>query len=480
MGQVRARTRNTNIAIIALLSLCANSLFSVSYAETVTDPENTKNDLPKSEKTKGKTTKVADKENSLPLEQLRNFSDIFARIKSDYVEQIGDKELLENAIRGMLSGLDPHSTYLNVEEYKELKIGTTGQFGGLGIQVGMEDGFVKVISPIDDTPAYKAGIKAGDLIIRLNNKSVKDLGLNDAVKLMRGKPGTTIELSVVREGKDEPIKFKLKRAIIKVKSVKSHLLEPGFGYVRISTFQSRTASHLSDAIKKLIKKNAAPLNGLVVDLRNNPGGVLNAAADVSDLFIEKGKLVYTKGRTDESYFEYTASPIDILNKAPIVVLINAGSASASEIVAGALQDHKRAVIMGTKSFGKGSVQTIQELRSGGAVKFTTARYFTPNGRSIQAEGIVPDINLEDIEITTKHKSSFSQLKESDLSGHISNPNDKAEKNKTVNNKSSKNKPEDDMVTRLQQDYKIHEALNLLKGMHILSLNNTNLTKAKDK
>jgi len=470
MGQVRARTRKGNIAIMVLLSLCANSLFNVSYAESSNGAE-------KNQDTK---TQAADKKNNLPLEQLRNFSDIFARIKSDYVEPVGDKELLESAIRGMLSGLDPHSTYLDVEEYKELKIGTTGQFGGLGIQVGMEDGFVKVISPIDDTPAYKAGIKAGDLIIRLNNKPIKDLGLNDAVKMMRGKPGTSIELSVVREGQDEPIKFTLKRAIIKVKSVKSHLLEPGFGYVRISTFQSKTANHLNDVIKKLIKENAAPLNGLILDLRNNPGGVLNAAADVSDLFIEEGKLVFTRGRTDESYFEYTASPNDILNKAPIVVLINAGSASASEIVAGALQDHKRAVIMGTKSFGKGSVQTIQELRSGGAVKFTTARYFTPNGRSIQAEGIVPDINLENIEITASHKRGFAQIKESDLSGHISNPNDSTLNDKPKNNKSSKNKPEDDMVTRLQKDYKIHEALNLLKGLHILSLNSTKSSKAKER
>ena len=404
----------------------------------------------------------------LPLDQLRNFSDIFARIKSDYVEDVSDKELLENAIRGMLSGLDPHSNYLDPEEYKELRIGTTGQFGGLGIQVGMEDGFVKVISPIDDTPAYKAGIKAGDLIIRLNNKSVKDLSLNDAVKLMRGKPGTPIELSVVRDGSEEPIKFVLKRAIIKVKSVKSTLMEPGFGYVRISTFQSKTAKHLKDAIEKLVEKNNADLSGLIVDLRNNPGGVLNASADVSDLFIEQGKLVYTKGRIEDSYFDFQAKSGDILNNAPMVVLINGGSASASEIVAGALQDHKRAVIMGEKSFGKGSVQTIQELRNGGAVKFTTARYFTPSGRSIQAQGIEPDIILQDVKMTAKNKSGFSQLKESDLSGHISNPNDKSERHKSINKKSPKNTLDNEIRERLQNDYGVHEALNLLKGMHILS------------
>jgi len=442
----KARSPIWKTASLIMLVFSASSLFNESVAETADQNAN-------------KT-----KKNNLPLEQLRNFSDIFARIKSDYVEKVSDKELLESAIRGMLAGLDPHSTYLDTEEYKELKIGTTGQFGGLGIQVGMEDGFVKVISPIDDTPAFKAGIKAGDLIVRLNNKPVKDLGLNDAVKLMRGKPGTTIELSVVREGHDEPISFKLKRAIIKVKSVKSHLIEPGFGYVRISTFQSKTASHLSNAIKKMVEKNASPLNGLIIDLRNNPGGVLNAAADVSDLFIKKGKLVYTQGRADESYFEFVANPNDILNKAPIVVLINAGSASASEIVAGALQDHKRAIIMGEKSFGKGSVQTIQELRSGGAVKFTTARYFTPNGRSIQAEGIVPDIVLENLEMTAKRKNGFKQIKEADLSGHISNPNGQHKNKKSMAEK----KPADEMLARLQQDYKVHEALNLLKGMHILS------------
>lgn len=444
-----------------LTGLLVSSIFNVSIAGSADGSQDAKQ----------KKTK----EYSLPLEQLRNFSDIFARIKSDYVEQVSDKELLENAIRGMLAGLDPHSTYLDTDEYKELRIGTTGQFGGLGIQVGVEDGYVKVISPIDDTPAFKAGIKAGDLIIRLNNKPVKDLGLNDAVKLMRGKPGTSIELSVIRDGEEAPIEFKLKRAIIKVKSVKSHLLEPGFGYVRISTFQSKTPRHLSKAITQLVEKNSAPLNGLIVDLRNNPGGVLNAAADVSDLFIEKGKLVYTQGRSDDSYFEFNATPNDILNKAPIVVLINTGSASASEIVAGALQDHKRAIIMGEKSFGKGSVQTIQELRSGGAVKFTTARYFTPNGRSIQAEGIVPDIVLDNLEIKTKLKKSFKQIKEADLTGHISNPNEKKVAKKTP----SKDKATDEMVARLQQDYEIHEALNLLKGMHILSAKNKpTLTQAK--
>ncbi len=451
------RTRLSVVAII-LLSL------AISGASLADSKQTQKEALSKAG---ADTTKETPKQ-PLPLQQLRNFSDIFARIKTNYVEPVSDKELIENAIRGMLSGLDPHSSYLDPEEYKELRIGTTGQFGGVGIQVGMEDGYVKVISPIDDTPAFKAGLKAGDLIVRIDKKSVKDIGLDEAVKLMRGKPGTMIELSVVREGEEEPLVYKLKRAIIKVESVKNHLIEPGFGYVRISTFQSKTAAHLKAAIKELVENNKAPLDGLIVDLRNNPGGVLNAAADVADLFIDNGKLVYTQGRTDDSYFEFVATPTDILNRVPMVVLINGGSASASEIVAGALQDHKRAIIMGVKSFGKGSVQTIQELRNGGAVKFTTARYFTPSGRSIQAEGIVPDILLENLEVSESHRRGLEQLKESDLSGHISNPNEKNSEAK------KEQKKKDKMAEKLQRDYNIHEALNLLKGMHIIS------SHAKDK
>ena len=441
------RARAISAAFIFIVSILSSLFSTLSYAAS-SDIENG----------------ARPSEQGLPLDQLRNFSDIFARIKSDYVEEVSDKELLESAIRGMLSGLDPHSTYLDPEEYKELKIGTTGQFGGLGIQVGMENGYVKVISPIDDTPAYKAGLKAGDLIIDLGGKPVKDMSLNDAVKVMRGKPGTKIKLSVMREGTEAPIKFELERAIIKVKSVKSYLMEPGFGYVRISTFQSKTAKHLKSAIKNLMKE--APLNGLIVDLRNNPGGVLNAAADVADLFIEKGKLVYTQGRVSNSYFEFNAKSGDVLNNAPIVVLINAGSASASEIVAGALQDHKRAVIMGEKSFGKGSVQTIQELRNGSAVKFTTARYFTPGGRSIQAEGIEPDIKIKNMRLTAEINNGISKIKEADLSNHLSNPDDNDEKN--IDTKDENNTELDDIVKKLHSDYKIHEALNLLKGMYILS------------
>ena len=409
---------------------------------------------------------LANKEEAkgLPLDQLRNFSDIFSRIKSDYVEDVTDEALLEHAIRGMLSGLDPHSTYLNADEYNELRIGTSGEFGGLGIQVGMEDGFVTVISTIDDTPAYKAGLESGDLIIRLDDKTVKGMTLNEAVKVMRGKPGTDIELTVVRDGEDKPLKFVVTRDIIKVKSVKNRMLDPGYGYIRISNFQSKTAPQLLDAINKLKEENKAELKGLILDLRNNPGGVLNAAAEVSDMFIDKGKLVYTEGRIDNSHYEYNAKPGDVLDGAPVVVLINGGSASASEIVAGALQDHKRAIVMGSKSFGKGSVQTIQELRSGGAVKITTARYFTPAGRSIQGEGITPDIILDKYTVTSADDDSITRIKESDLNNHISNPTKSDEAIKNAEDESDEAKKNGKVLAT--EDYQLHEALLLLKGLSL--------------
>ena len=405
----------------------------------------------------------------IPLNELRNFSDIFARIKTDYVEDVDDKTLLENAIRGMLSGLDPHSTYLSPDEYKELKIGTTGKFGGLGIQVGMEDGFVKVISPIDDTPAFHAGLEAGDLIIRLDDKSVKGMTLNDAVKIMRGDPGTDIKLTVIREGADKPLPFTVTRDIISVKSVKSRILEPDYGYIRISNFQSKTARDLVSEISNLKKENETELKGLVLDLRNNPGGVLSAAADVSDAFLDEGKLVFTRGRVENSEFEFNAKPGDIMNGLPVVVLINGGSASASEIVAGALQDHKRAVIMGSKSFGKGSVQTIQELRSGGAVKITTARYFTPSGRSIQGEGITPDIILERYEIKDSKEEASLRIKESDLKGSISNPTKSQEALKKAEEEgSSDDEDAPAKAIKASDDFQLYEALLLLKGLSILS------------
>jgi len=409
--------------------------------------------------------KKIEESTGLPLNELRNFSDIFARVKSDYVEDVDDKTLLENAIRGMLSGLDPHSTYLNPDEYKELKIGTTGKFGGLGIQVGMEDGFVKVISPIDDTPAFRAGLQSGDLIIRLDGKSVKGMTLNDAVKIMRGDPGTDIKLTVIREGADKPLPFTVTRDIISVQSVKSRILEPGYGYIRISNFQSKTARDLVNELSNLKKENKSELKGLVLDLRNNPGGVLSAAADVSDAFINEGKLVYTKGRIANSAFEFNAKPGDIMNGSPVVVLINGGSASASEIVAGALQDHRRAVIMGSKSFGKGSVQTIQELRSGGAVKITTARYFTPNGRSIQGEGITPDIILDRYDIKDSKADNSLHIKESDLTGSISNPTKSQEAIRKAEEEGKKAEEKQPHL-RASEDFQLYEALLIKRPEHI--------------
>ncbi len=396
----------------------------------------------------------------IPFEDLQAFTDVLSRIKSDYVEGVDDKKLIEDAIRGMLSGLDPHSAYLNISEFADLKVGTTGQFGGLGIEVGMENGFVKVISPIDDTPAARAGVQASDLIIKLDDKQVKGMTLNDAVKIMRGKPNTDIVLTIVRQNEPKPLVITITREIIRVKSVKNRMLEPGFGYVRITNFQSRTATDLLKAISDLQKE--ATLEGLILDLRNNPGGVLTGAVNVSDAFIDNGLIVYTEGRIDDSSHRYPATPGDSLNGAPMVVLINGGSASASEIVAGALQDHKRAIIMGTKSFGKGSVQTIQELRNGSAVKLTTARYFTPNGRSIQARGIVPDISLNTLKIAASDKSEAATFSESDLDGRLSNPNGDSDDTGDSANTT------EDTAKLAETDFQLFEALNLLKGLHILN------------
>jgi len=396
----------------------------------------------------------------LPLEQLRTFSDVFARIKRNYVEDVSDEDLLEHAIRGMLSGLDPHSSYLNTEQFQELRIGTSGEFGGLGIEVGMEDGFVKVVSPIDDTPAARAGMKTGDLIIRLDDKPVKGLALNDAVKLMRGKPGSDIVLTVVREGEDKPLKITITRAVIQVTSVRNRILEDGYGYVRVSHFQTKTPADMIKAIETMQIEGV--LDGLVLDLRNNPGGVLSAAVGISDAFLNDGLIVYTDGREEDSRLRYTASRGDIMDGAPIVVLVNGGSASASEIVAGAMQDHGRGVVMGSKTFGKGSVQTIQNLPNGGAVKLTTARYFTPSGRSIQAQGIEPDIVTGNLRLAQREDSGIEPITESSLSGHLSNGND-AEEIET-STQAEEATPEN----LAEDDYQLNEALNLLKGLAILS------------
>lgn len=405
---------------------------------------------------------LAERHNSgagaLPLEELRTFTEVYSKIKSDYVEDVDDKKLLEDAITGMLAGLDPHSSYLNPQGFKEMRIGTEGQFGGLGIEVTMENGFVKVISPIEDTPAARAGIKPGDLIVRLDDKAVKGLTLSEAVKLMRGKPGSVIALTVVREGEAKPLKVDITRAIIKIQSVKSRILEPGYGYLRITQFQANTAQNLKTALRKLEKENKDKLKGMVLDLRNNPGGVLNGAVGVSDVFLNDGLIVYTEGRVTDSQLKFSATSSEAIKGAPLVVLVNGGSASASEIVAGALQDHGRAIIMGTKTFGKGSVQTIMPMSNGAALKLTTARYYTPNGRSIQATGIEPDIIIEDIKVT-KNKQDENRLKEADLTGHLEGDDDGKSTDKKDKEKTTGKKSTDD-------DFQLSEALTLLKGINI--------------
>lgn len=401
----------------------------------------------------------------LPIDELRTFSEVFANIKNHYVENVDDKDLLENAIRGMLSGLDPHSAYLDQHDYDDLKVGTSGEFGGLGIEVGMEDGFVKVISPIDDTPAQRAGIKAGDLVIRLDDTPVKGLTLKEAVDIMRGEPGTSILLTVVREGEGKPLKIEIVRDIIKVTSVKDKLLDSHYAYVRITQFQSNTGENLTDALDKLKKESKDSLRGLVLDLRNNPGGVLNAAVDVADTFLDSGLVVYTEGRNESSQSRFSAMPGDALNGLPMVVLINVGSASASEIVAGALQDHKRAVIMGTKSFGKGSVQTVIPLKDGNALKLTTARYYTPSGRSIQAEGIEPDVVTEELKLASVEKPEFDPIKESSLAGHLDNTDTTADTaEKTAENEATEKQKRADLA---KSDFQLYEALNLLQGLYLL-------------
>ena len=392
----------------------------------------------------------------LPLEDLRTFAEVFGRIKEDYVEAVKDKSLLEGAIRGMLTGLDPHSAYLDKDEFREIQVGTSGEFGGLGIEVGIEDGFIRVISPIDDTPAQRAGLQAGDLIARIDDKPVKGMALHEAVNLMRGKPGTEIRLTIVRDNNGPPIELTMERAIIHVASVKSRTLEPGYAYLRLTQFQARTAEDMRTAIDALKKDNQGHLRGLVLDLRNNPGGVLNAAVGVSDAFLTDGLIVYTQGRQPDSRLQYQAGPDDVLGGAPLVVLVNGGSASAAEIVAGALQDHQRALVMGTQTFGKGSVQTVIPIDDTSALKLTTARYYTPAGHSIQAQGIIPDITLERGEFKPSNEPEQDRLKESDLRRHLDSA-------KAVDQE----RPRATAKALAAEDFQLAEALNVLKGLAIL-------------
>ena len=437
----------------------------------------------------------------LPVEDLRAFTEVFGRIKSDYVEPVDDKKLISEAINGMLTGLDPHSAYLDAEAFRELQVGTQGEFGGLGIEVGMEDGFVKVVSPIEDTPAFRAGLKPGDLIIKLDETNVKGMSLNDAVKRMRGKPNTDITLTVIRKGEQKPRVITLTRAIIQIQSVKYKLAEPDYAYVRVTQFQEHTAEKMVAALEKMWKENGSnPIKGLVLDLRNDPGGLLNAAVAVSAAFLPEDALVtYTDGRTEDSkmrlyankdYYgrgardDFMKKVPEAVKSVPMVVLVNGGSASASEIVAGALQDHKRAVVMGTQTFGKGSVQTILPLGNNTAIKLTTARYYTPNGRSIQAKGITPDIVVE--EATIAELDPALRMREADLQRHLANPTepeapvvvppapaadpaqDKGAQGQTPQPAAPAAAKGEPAEIGSKGDYQLNQALNLLKGLQILS------------
>jgi len=402
----------------------------------------------------------------IPLEDVQRFSNAISEIKKYYVKPIDDKELFDNAIRGMLSGLDPHSSYLDEQEFKDLQTSTSGEFGGLGIEVTMEEGVVKVITPLVDTPAFKAGIKSGDYIIKLGKESVQGLSLKDAVNLMRGKPGSTIELTVLRKGTSKPLTFDLIREVIQIKSVQSKMLTDGYGYVRITQFQALTGKDLLRAIEQLKQQSNGKLKGLVLDLRNNPGGLLDSAIQVSDAFLgtdKSGKqemIVYTEGRQPGSKFTALAKgdPIDTIGNVPMVVLINNGSASASEIVAGALKDNKRAIILGTKSFGKGSVQTVLPLDNKTGIKLTTALYYTPSGTSIQAKGIVPDIVVEELDVPKNagKKADVTGFSEAELNGHLVNKNNP--ENTTA--KKSATNPGD----LIHEDYQLYAALTVLEGM----------------
>ncbi len=391
----------------------------------------------------------------LPLEALQTFVEVMARIKAEYVETVDDTELINKAIKGMLSELDPHSTFFEAEEFAAFQEMSLGEFEGLGIEVIAEDGLLRVIAPIDDSPAQKAGIQAGDLIIRIDETAVQSIATNEAIQLLRGEPGSQVTLTLIRTNETKPLKISLERDVIRSKSVRAEWLTEGYAYVRIGQFQERTSEELENALKDLTHSEPnAKLKGLVLDLRNNPGGLLAQAVKVSDLFLESGLVVYTQGQTEATREEFSATAGDILQNAPLIVLINSGSASAAEIVAGALQDHRRALLVGEKSFGKGSVQTVAPLIDGRGMKFTTARYYTPSGRSIQAEGIHPDVVLAPLSVKAQDTDMLG-VREQDLAGHL-------EQNNAALRVESGNLTQ--LVTLAERDYVLYEALNLLKSM----------------
>ena len=398
-------------------------------------------------------------------ESIELFTDVLSMVKKSYVEEVDTKKLIYGAINGMLASLDPHSSFMSPEMYKEMKIETKGAFGGLGIEITIKDGLLTVISPIEDTPAFRAGIKAGDHILKIDDKYTKDLTTMEAVKRMRGTKGTKVVLTIMREGFEKPKEFPLVRDVIQVKSVKFKTLDEGYGYIRIAQFQEKTDDDLEKALKTLRDSNGGALRGLVLDLRNDPGGLLDQAVKVSEHFVDEGKLiVYTEGREKDSKMKFTSRATVKEPHYPIVVLINSGSASASEIVAGALQDHKRAVVMGTQSFGKGSVQTIIPLSDNSGLRLTTARYFTPNGRSIQAKGITPDIVVESKELTqSQTKQDGMHIREKDLENHFESEGGK----QPVEEKTDTKLPAYKTDELIKNDYQLLRGLDLLKGWEIL-------------
>ena len=411
---------------------------------------------------------VISKENSrLPLQELRRFTDAFSHIRKHYVEEVSDQELFDLAIHGMLTGLDPHSSYLEPKEFEELQEDTSGEFGGLGIEIDQDGGFIRVVTPIDDSPAKAAGIQAGDLIIKLDGDSVRGMSIEESIDVMRGAPGTKLDLEVISEGSNSPKKIIVVRDIIKVPSVRSRELEPGFAYIRIAQFQAKTGDETKAAIQTFLDGDNT-LNGIVLDLRNNPGGVLTAATEVTEAVQDGGLVVYTEGRSSADRSDLLAADGDMTKGVPVVVLINGGSASASEIVAGSLQDHKRAIIMGTDSFGKGSVQAVIQVSEDHAIKLTTALYFTPEGRSIQALGIKPDIEVARAKVEVIKGRNFT---EADLSGHLKNANGKEESK-------GKDRRKEQAESLLQRDNQLYEALSLLKGLHIIDQGKKQLAETK--
>lgn len=434
----------TKKVLVLYLYLLTVAWFTVSDEQKISDQD---------------TARTMEERSRLPLRELRSFTQVFEQIRQGYIEKVEDRQLLENAISGMLLELDPHSAYLSKRDYQNLQENTSGYYGGLGIEISAEDGLIKVISPIDNSPAERIGIRAGDLIVEINGSSVRGLALPRAIAKLRGKKGSTIDISVIRDDVDELLSFTIIRDEIYTSSVKSRILRPGFAYIRISQFQKDSGEDFVEALKNLRSDNSniGQLLGLILDLRNNPGGLVPAAVDVVDALLDDGIIVYTEGRLASANVTFNSTPGDLIQHIPIVVLINGGSASASEIVAGALQDHRRAVIVGTQSFGKGSVQTLLPLGDGRAVKLTTARYFTPKGRSIQAQGIKPDVIIPrvDLQIPLQQK----RLRESDLEGHLEMHQKFGEKSEIE-------------IEDLNNDNQLKEALNILRGSRLFLTSGT--------